>query len=123
MPYLNDEVRDQGLDWAAANGSRLEICSQEPTSAAEVTTYSLGHRDGITVGAPADAAGGGRGVEIPAVTDGTVTATGTATHWALWDGAGTLVAAGGLAASQAVTSGNTWTTPAGTIRIADAVSE
>jgi hypothetical protein len=111
--YLNDEVSDQGLDYADTNGTRLDICSQIPTTYAEATsTYSLGNKTGINTGATEAGDSSGRKVVIPAVTDGTVTGTGTVTHWALTDGSAILVAAQTLGSSQAVTSGNTWTTPA-----------
>jgi hypothetical protein len=46
---------------------------------------------------------------VSAVSAGTVTGTGTATHWALVDtGNSRLLAAGSLSASQGVTSGNTF---------------
>lgn len=52
----------------------------------------------------------GRRVTVAAIADGSVTATGTATHWAITDTAnGRLLATGALAASQLVTSGNTFT--------------
>ena len=30
MAYIDDEVRDQGLDWGQTNGVRLRICSTDP---------------------------------------------------------------------------------------------
>ena len=120
MPYINDEVFDQGLDYADANGTRLDICSQEPTTYAEATsTYTLGN-DTVNTGAPQAGATDGRRVIVPAITAGTVTGTGTATHWALTDGASVLIATGALSSSQAVTSGNTFTLDAISITIRDA---
>jgi hypothetical protein len=108
MPYINDEVHDQGLDYADANGTRLDICSQEPTTYAEATsTYSLGNAT-VNTGAPKNGAVDGRAVAVPAINGASVTATGTATHWALTNGSDTLIAAGALSASQLVTSGNTF---------------
>ncbi|WP_425404635.1 hypothetical protein [Hwanghaeella sp.] len=108
--YLNPNVYDQGLAWLVANAARLDICSAEPANYAQATTdanLSVGNETGITVGAPADA-GTGRKVTVPAVVAGDVTETATATHWALTDGAGVLIATGALAAGQVVTDGNTW---------------
>lgn len=120
MPYLNDEAMDQGLDWVNTNGTRIDICSQEPTTYAEATsTYTLGNKTGLNTGATENGDTSGRKVVVPAITDGSVTGTGTATHWALTDGTATLVATGALSSSQAVTSGNTFTLTAIDITIAD----
>jgi len=50
---------------------------------------------------------------------GSITGTGTATHYAISNGSDTLYATGSLSASQAVTSGNTFTLAAFTIAIPD----
>lgn len=120
MPYINDEVFDQGLDYADTNGTRLDICSQEPTTYAEATsTYSLGN-DTVNTGAAEAGATDGRRVIVPAITAGSVTASGDATHWALTDGSGVLVATGALTATTAVTLGNTFTLDAISITVRDA---
>jgi hypothetical protein len=118
--YLNDEVTDQGLDYADTNGTRIDICSALPTTYAEATsTFSLGNKTGLNTGATQNGASSGRRVIVPAITDGNVTGNGTATHWALTDGSGTLIAAQTLASSQVVTSGNVFTLPAINITIPD----
>ena len=93
MPFFNTEVYDQGLDWVDTNGTRVDICfTAEPTTYAEATsTQSCGNKTGLNTGAPAPGAIDGRSVTVPAITDGSVTATGS------------------LSATQAVTSGNTFT--------------
>lgn len=109
MPFLHDDVLDNGLSELTSNGSRIDICSAEPTSYAEATsTYTLGNKTGLTVGSPAARSPSGRKVTVPAITDGEVTATDDATHWALTDGSDTLLAAGPLADGQAVTDGNSF---------------
>jgi len=110
MAFMNDEVFDQGLDWAIANGTRLDIVTTDPGGTfATVTANSVGNET-VTLSATADAATGtGRRTTVPAVTAGTVTATDTATHWAITNGTDTVVASGALSASQAVTLGNPWT--------------
>ena len=119
MPFLNDEVKDQGLDYADTNGTRLDICSQEPTSYAEATsTYTLGN-DTVNTGATEDGATDGRRVIVPAITSGSVTGTGTASYWALTNGTDTLIATGALSSSQSVTSGNTFSLDAISITIRD----
>lgn len=114
MAYLNDEVFDSGLDWLDTNGTRLDICTQEPTTYGQATTkdtYSVGYKTSISIAAPSDRGAGGRECVISAITDGTVSCTGTktATHWAITNGSDTLVATGALSAGQDVTDGNTFT--------------
>lgn len=121
MAFINDEVFDQGLDYADTNGTRIDICSQEPTTYAQATsTYTLGNKTGLNTGTTEAGATDGRRVIVPAITDGSVTGTDTATHWALTDGSAILVATGALSSSQAVTSGNTFTLDAISITIRDA---
>jgi hypothetical protein len=121
MAWISDEVFDQGLDWADTNGTRIDICSTEPTSYAEATsTYTLGNKTGLNTGAAENGATDGRRVIVPAITDGSVTGTGTAAYWALTDGSSLLIATGALTSSQGVTSGNTFTLDAISITIRDA---
>ena len=79
MAFISDEVFDQGLDYADTNGTRIDICSQEPTTYAEATsTYTLGNKTGLNTGATEAGATDGRRVIVPAITAGSVTGTGTA---------------------------------------------
>jgi len=120
MAFMNDEIFDQGLDYADTNGTRLDITSQEANTYTEATsTYTLGN-DTVNTGATENGATDGRRVIVPAITAGSVTGTGTASHWALTDGASILVATGALTSSQAVTSGNTFTLDAVSITVRDA---
>ena len=119
MAYINDEVFDQGLDYADTNGTRIDICSSEPASYAAIAGVTLGN-DTVNTGATQNGASSGRRVIVPAITAGSVTGTGTATHWALSDASAILVATGALTAPQGVTSGNTFTLDAISITIADA---
>lgn len=119
--YISDEVFDQGLDYADTNGTRIDITSQVATTYAEATgTYTLGNKTGLNTGATEAGDTDGRKVVVPAITDGSVTGTGTATHWALTDGSSILLATGPLSSSQAVTSGNTFALGAISITIRDA---
>lgn len=121
MAFLNDEVLDQGLDYADTNGTRIDLCTQEPTTYAEATsTYTIANKTGLNTGATVDGDTDGRKVVVPAITDGTVTGTNTATHWALTDGTSILIATGSLTSSQALTSGNTFTLDAINITKRDA---
>ena len=122
MAFINDRVFDTGLTVLDTEVNRLDICSQEPVSYAEATsTYTLGNKTSPTVGAPADRTPSGRKVTVSAITDGTVTGTGTASHWALTDTVNTrLLATGSLSASQGVTEDNVFTLGAFDIGIPDA---
>lgn len=122
MPFIADRVFDNGLTVLDTEANRLDICSQEPATYAEATsTYTLGNKTSPTVGAPADRTPDGRMVTVSAITDGTVTGSGTASHWALTDTANSrLLAAGALSAPQGVTSGNVFTLGAFNIGIPDA---
>jgi hypothetical protein len=60
-------------------------------------------------------------VTVQALTGGNVTATGTATHYAITDTVNfRLLATGALSSPQAVTNGNTFSTSSFTIRIPQA---
>ena len=120
MAFLIDTVFDSGLSYADTNGTRIDITSTEATTYAEATsTLTLGN-DTVNTGAPQAGTVDGRKVVVPAITAGSVTGTGTAAFWALTDGTSILVAAGPLTATQAVTSGNTFTLDAIDITIRDA---
>jgi hypothetical protein len=125
MAFINDEVFDQGLDFADTNGTRIDICSTEPASYGSATTagaVSLGNKTGLNTGITTDGSVDGRRVSVPPITDGTITTDGSAAFWALTDNSGTLVATGALAAVQTVTSGNTFTLDQIEITIRDATS-
>lgn len=120
MAFINDEVYDQGLDYADTNGTRIDICSTDPGGTyGTVTGNTLGN-DTVNTGTTQAGAVDGRRVIVPAISAGSVTGTGTATHWALTNGTDTVVASGALSASQGVTSGNTFTLDAISITIRDA---
>jgi hypothetical protein len=109
MPYLNDRVIDNGLSVLDVEATHIHILSAEPASWANVGTYTLGNAT-VSIPAPTARTPSGRKVVIPAISGGTVSGTGTATHWCIVDtGNSRLLAASTLTASQAVTSGNTFT--------------
>lgn len=121
MATLNDRVFDSGLTVLDTEANAIHITSQEATTYANATsTYTLGNSTSLSIGAPQDRSGGGREVVVAAITDGSVTGTGTATHYAIVDSVNSrLLATGTLAASQSVTSGNTFTLSSVTIGIPD----
>lgn len=110
MATLNDRVYDNGLTVLDTEGTRLDICSQEPeTYTAATSTYTLGNKTSLSIGVPAARAGGGREVTVAAFSDGSITANGTASHYAIVDTTNSrLLVTGALSATQAVTSGNTF---------------
>lgn len=123
MPFLHDTALDALLNDTYNNGETLHICSAEPANYTEATsTYTLGNKSSPSIGAPADRGGGGREITIAAITDGNVTADGTASHWAIVKDTATsrLLAAGTLSSSQGVSNGNTFTLTAFTIGVPDA---
>ena len=123
MASLNDRVFDNGLTVLDTEANKILITSAEATTYTQANaTYALGNSTSLSIGAPAARSGGGRQVTIAAITDGSVTATGTATHYAIVDTSNSrLLATGSLSASQAVTSGNTFTLSSATIGIPGAV--
>lgn len=119
MAKIIDAAFDAAIGYMITNGNILHICSSEPTLVG--TLNSLGNK-AVTLGAAGDGTPSGRKTTVPAITDGTVTGNGTATHWAIINtGATILVATGSLNESQAVTSGNAFTLAAFDITIIDAV--
>lgn len=123
MPFIEDDIYDNGLSQiASATARRVDICqTAEPTTYTEATsTNTVGNETGLTISAIANGDVDGRKVTIPAITTGSVTATATAGWWALTDASSVLHAAGALASTQSVTSGNTFEMTATDITIRDA---
>ena len=111
MAFLNDRVFDNGLTVLDTEATRIDVTSQEATTYAEATsTYTLGNSTSLSIGALADRSGGGRKVAVAAITEGSITGTGTVTHYAITDTTNSrLLATAALTASQSVTNGNTFT--------------
>ena len=109
--YVDDYYRDNGLG-AGATGSSFRFCllnAEADTYTEAITTFNLGNKNAPT-SALADGTGGGRAIQITGFSDGSVSANGTASHWAWVDVTNTrLISSGALSASQVVTSGNTFT--------------
>ncbi|MCK5783868.1 MAG: hypothetical protein KAH06_05435 [Desulfobacterales bacterium] len=116
MAKLGNEVLDAALNYIDTNTTVLHICTQEPTVFG--TLYSCGTKTPPEISVSGERGAGGREIDISAITDGTVTATATATNYALVSGT-VLIATGALSSSQAVTSGNTFTLDAFKIGIPD----
>ena len=122
MAYLHDDILDQALNYISTNTENLYITSQEAGTFAEASsTYALGSKASPTFTGPANGDTSGRKVTCDAISDGSVSADGTASHWSLTDdSASKLLATGALSSSQSVTSGNTFTLTAFDIEIPDA---
>lgn len=123
MATLNDRVFDNGLTVLDTEANKISITSQEATTYTEGNaTYALGNSTSISISAPADRVGGGRKVTVSAITGGSVTGSGTATHYAILDTVNSrLLATGSLTDSQVVTSGNSFTLSSFDIGIPDPV--
>lgn len=121
MAYITDYILDAALSILDTEADRLYITSQEAITYTEATsTYALGVKNPIEVNAPQDRTPTGRSVTTVAFSDGTVTGTGTATHYAIVDSVNSrLLVTGPLTASQAVTAGNVFSLTAIEIGIAD----
>ena len=120
MATLDNRVFDNGLTVLDTEANAIHITSAEATSFANVASVTLGNSTSLSIGAPQDRAGGGREVVVAAITDGSVTGTGTATHYAIVDTVSSrLLATSTLTASQSVTSGNTFTLSSVAIGIPD----
>lgn len=106
--YLDNDIYDNGLNTLTNATKTLHITSQQVTTFANVATYTLGNKVSPSVGAPADHTTG-RKVTAAAITGGSVTGTGTASHYCIVDTVNSKVLASQvLGSSQSVTSGNTF---------------
>jgi len=120
MTLLADAALDAGLNYVRTNATVLHICSAEPANYAGIAAVTLGNKTSPSIAAPSDRTPSGREIVVAAITDGNVTATGTTTYYAIASVNELLVT--GVITSQAVTSGNTFTTTAFAIGFPDAVS-
>ena len=121
MATISDYVLDAALSKLDTEADRIDITSQEATTYTEATsTHTLGNSTSLAFGAPQDGDTSGRKVAAAAITDGSVTGTGTATHFAIVDVSATrLLATGSLTTPQGVTSGNTFTIASFDLEIPD----
>lgn len=121
MATLDNRVFDNGLTVLDTEANKILITSQEATTFTEANaTYALGDSTSLSFGAPQNRSGGGREVVAAAITDGSVTGTGTATHYAIVDTTNSrLLATSTLAPSQSVTTGNTFSLSSFSIGIPD----
>lgn len=120
VAMLETIVLDSGLTVLDAQTSFISVCSSEPTTIAIAATSGLlGFKNfgaGAAFGPMAAGPSSGRQVTSTAISDGTITTTGTASWWAAY-AAGTLHAHGTLSGAQAVSAGNSFTLAPFTISI------
>ena len=121
MAFLNDRVFDNGLTVLDTEANAVYVTSAEAADYTEATsTYALGNSTSLSIAAPSDRTGGGRKVTVSAISDGSITGTGTVTHYALVDTVNSrLLATAALTAVQSVTNGNTFTLASFDIGIPD----
>ena len=121
MATLQDRVFDNGLTVLTDEADQILITSAEATTYTQaVATFAIGNSNTISISDPQDRPGGGRRVVVSAIIDGSVTAAGTATHFALVDTVNSrLLATGPLTSSSVVVLGNTFTLTSTNIGISD----
>lgn len=115
---VHADVLDAALNVIKNNATVLHICSGLPANYAAVAGVTLGNKTPPAFTGPGAGDVSGRKITVTAITDGTVTGTGTASHYAIVDGS-RLLCAQALGATQGVTSGNTFTLGAIDIEIPD----
>lgn len=115
---IADAVFDAALNFLETNGTVVHITSADPTNWAGLAAVTLGNKTECTYTGPADGTSGRKTI-LDAITSGSVTGTGTATHFAITNGSDAVYIVQELNASQAVTSGNTFTLTASTIQLSD----
>lgn len=116
------DVLDNGLAALDTLANEIHILSAEPPDYAGIASRTLGKKTfaaGAAIGSPAAGTSPtGRKVTTTAISDGTVTSTGTATHWAIIATTGSkLLAKGALAAGVPVVSGDTFILPAFVVQL------
>ena len=119
---VGDYTLDNGLNAIHNLATHIYICTQDPLTFTDATsTYALGNMNfgvGGCFGAPGPGSPNGRVIASTQILNGSVTGTGTAAKWAVVDATNSrLLANGSLAASQAVTAGNTFTLASFNIRL------
>lgn len=120
MAFLADAALDAAIGYVITNGTYLALCSSEPATYSAIAAAQLAQDTTVVPAAASDGVSNGRRTIIPAQ-QCVATANGSATHWALHNNAGILVATGALSAPIAITSGLTYETAAFSIGVADAV--
>lgn len=118
---VHDDVLDGALNIIKNNCTRMTVCSSQPTTYTEaITTFELADivmASGDFTNANGDT--NGRKTTVGAKSAFAVDSSGTATHVALVDVTNSKLLYVTTCTSQALTAGNTVSTPAWDIEIAD----
>lgn len=119
---IHDDIFDNGIGILTTDVENLYICDTQPTTFTEASsTYKLGTKASPSITGPTDGgAGGGRKVDVGAISDGVVNSAGTAAWFALTDdSASKLLISANLASSLAIATGSPFTLTAFEIQIPD----
>jgi len=121
MSELGNSVFDNGLNYIYSNTEKLYLLSADPGLMwSNIASYALGNKSSPTISTPADRTEGGREVVVSAVTDGSCTGTGDATHYALTDDSESdILVSGPLSGTLSMTSGAAFATDSFSIGIPD----
>ena len=121
MAYIHDDILDAACSYISSNTENLYINSAEPTTFTEASsTYLLGTKASPSFTGPANGDASGRKITCDAISDGSVSADGTATWFSLCDNSlSKLLVAQQLASSQGVSNGNTFTLTAWDVEFPD----
>jgi hypothetical protein len=115
---IADSVFDAALNFLGTNGTVVHILTQATMTWSEIATYTKGNKTTCTYTGPNDHTSGRKTI-LDAISSGSVTGSGTVTHFAITNGSDAVYVCQELNAGQAVTSGNTFTLTACTIAIPD----
>ena len=124
MAAMHDRIFQDGLNIVDTEVTHLRLlsASRDDLIFSSVAGVTLGTKVTPAVVAATDRGAGGMKITISAITDGTVSGTGTATHFVLTDDdTSDVLVAGAISASQVVTSGNIFTLTEFTVGIPDPV--
>lgn len=112
MASLNDGALDAKLNYIKNNGTKLHLCTTEPTTYAEAeTTYSIAEGN-VTITGPTNGDVSGRKITVPALSGVTSSGAGNTNFRALTNGTDTLVWVGAVASPVNIGSGTSVSTTA-----------
>lgn len=120
--FTHDDILDTAINEIKNNATRICICSQQPTTAAEaITTYKLAIKtiSSSDFTGPSNGDVSGRKLRSNAHAGVTIDSTGAATHIALVDTVNSKLLHVTTCTSQNVNGGELWNIPAFDIEFAD----
>ena len=123
--FLTQDAKDNLLNTVADNGSRLDLCSQEPSDYSEATdTYSLANTslstgDGNGDYTLSDDGTGGRELEVDSQDEIDIDSSGDVTHVAITDPGNNELLFVTTATEQPLTAGNKANTSSFALTVSD----